>query len=373
MVQGIGLDGVGQLPGHDGEPLKAAPSAGNLDRVLKRGPVAPRLHQGVGKPPKRAEGVLNVRVRLLDTMVGEPLRLAGDPADDPVVGLDNGVRNGGAPFHDADRQYGQAAVAGDVEKAVGEVPLALPAQTRDPVGRNAVENRGGQVQFLQEFEPVEQAVGIGRVVPHLELPQPYEPARVPVRAFAQQAVEALAHPAVETCGDPGIDPAFRRDQGIRAEPLDGRHGRQDDKPAAALLDEASHQVLSGTRRFGMLCQPGLHPAHALAREHPVAVDLAQRDKVLLPGLAPCGVLEQGIPRDSELGTHELQHFLRNDLSGLQKAPRPAESAELECESKLVFRAPPGANMFDVVIRQRVVLQQGCLVRGQVENGSALAR
>ena len=167
MFEGIGPDGVGQLPGHDGEPLKAAPSAGYLDRVLKRGTVALRLHQGVGKAPKRTKGVLNVRVRLLDTKVGAPLRLAGDPADDPVVRFDNGVCNGGAPFHDADRQYGQASVAGDVEKAVGEIPLTLPPQTRDPMGRDAIENRGGQVQLLQEFEPLEQAVGIGRVVPDL--------------------------------------------------------------------------------------------------------------------------------------------------------------------------------------------------------------
>ena len=115
------------------------------------------------------------------------------------MGLDNGVRNGCTPFRYADRQKGQTPVVGDVEKAVGEVPLALSAQARDPVGRNVVE----------------------------------------------------------TCSDPGIDSAFRRDQGIRAEPLDGRHGRQDDKPPAALLDEASHQVLSGSCRLGMLCQPGL--------------------------------------------------------------------------------------------------------------------
>ena len=244
MVQGIGLDGVGQLVGHDRELFQAAPSAGGLDRALKRGTVVLRLHQGVGKSPKRAEGVLNVRVRLLDTKVGEPLRLPEDPADDPVMGLDNGVCNGGAPFRDADRQYGQATVAGDVEKAVGEVPLALPAQARNPVWWNAIENRCRQIQLLQEFEPVEQAVGSGRVVPHLELSQPDEPACASIHAFAQQAIEACTHPVIEAGGNSGLDPALRRDQRVGAVPLDGRHARQNDLPATALLHEAPYKFLT---------------------------------------------------------------------------------------------------------------------------------
>ena len=124
------------------------------------------------------------------------------------------------------------------------MPLALPAQARDPVERNAVENRGGQVQFLQEFKPVEQAVGIGRVVPLLELPQPDEPACASIRAFAQQAVEACTHPVIKAGGNSGLDPALRRDQGIRTEPLNRRHARQDELPAAALLHETRGRTSS---------------------------------------------------------------------------------------------------------------------------------
>ena len=195
---------------------------------------------------------------------------------------------------------------------------------------------------------------------------------MPVRAFAQQAVEARAHPAVETCGDPGIDPAFRRDQGIRAEPLDGRHGRQDDKPPAALLDEASHQVLSGSCRLGMLCQPGLHPAHVLALEHPVAVDPAQGDEVFTAGLFANRIWQQVVRLQAQLGRNEPRHVFRDHFARLQQSARKAKRAELQREAQLVLRPSSLPDVLDVIVRQRVVLQQGGLVRGQVEKAGALA-
>ena len=59
-----------------------------LDRAIERGTGALRLLRGVGKPPKRAKCVLNVRVRLLDTKIGEPLHHPEDPAcDDTLQGI----------------------------------------------------------------------------------------------------------------------------------------------------------------------------------------------------------------------------------------------------------------------------------------------
>ena len=104
----------------------------------------------------------------------------------------------------------------------------------------------------------------------------------------------------------------------------------------------------------------------LAREHPVAVDPAQGDKVFVAGLAPGGIGEESIARDAQLGANEIESFLGNDFTRSQKTPRVAQDAKLKREAQLVF--PPSAHpdMFDVIICQRVVLQKGCLVSRHVE-------
>ena len=85
------------------------------------------------------------------------------------MGFHNGVGNGAAPFQRADGKDGETAVAGDVPQITREVALSLPSQAGKPVGRHTGQDRLGQPKALQEFEPVEKTVHVGRVLTHLEL------------------------------------------------------------------------------------------------------------------------------------------------------------------------------------------------------------
>ena len=75
-------------------------------------------------------------MRLFDTKIGKLFCFPKDRANDPVMGFHDGVRNGRTPLHDTDRHDGQAAVTGDIEEPVGEVPLTLAAQTRANVSNS---------------------------------------------------------------------------------------------------------------------------------------------------------------------------------------------------------------------------------------------
>lgn len=141
------------------------------------------------------------------------------------MGLDHGVGDRSHPFNNADSQDGQSACARDVLKAIGEIPFTLTAKPRDPVRRNVGKHVWQQFDPLQEFKPVEQAIGIGGVLADLKLPEPDEPAGAPIHLFGKQAVKAHPHCAVEACGNAGVDSALSRDKRIGAASLDrGRAG-----------------------------------------------------------------------------------------------------------------------------------------------------
>ncbi len=78
---------------------------------------------------------------------------------------------------------------------VGGLSLALTAHTCDPVGWNAIENDHRQVCRLEEFELVEKAANVGRVIGDLELAQTCEPAQMSVGVFTRQAAVTRVHPA----------------------------------------------------------------------------------------------------------------------------------------------------------------------------------
>ena len=63
----------------------------------------------------------------------------------------------------------------------------------------------------------------------------------------------------------------------------------------------------------------------------------------------------------------------NGLPRHQNPPRISKGAKLEREAQPVVPTAPHPDLLDVVVGQRVMAQQGGCVRGQLEQGRALAR
>ena len=120
---------------------------------------------------------------------------------------------------------------------------APPAQPRDAMRRDVVEEAFRNREAPQVLEAVQQPVGGSRVAARLELPQPDEPRHADVDRLLEQMLEVAPQPGRHPLGDAGLDPAFRVDERVGAEPLDRRRGRQDGPRATASLDEPPDQVL----------------------------------------------------------------------------------------------------------------------------------
>ena len=179
---------------------------------------------------------------------------------------------------------------------------------------NASENIGGETETLQELQPVEEPVDVGRVAAHLEFAQPDEAGEPAGDLLGQECIEARARCIVETTGDAGLDPALSGNQRVGAAPLDDRYPGQDDLPASALCREAAHEILAGARILGLGREPSRHLARPVAREHPVSLGRAERLEMLLSRLATGGVGEHGAVTDPKLGADGPQHGFGNDLA-----------------------------------------------------------
>ena len=66
------------------------------------------------------------------------------------------------------------------------------------MGRNGLQQVGGKIEFLQEFQAIEQAVDVSRVPAHLEPAQPDEPAHAAVDFLGEQPVETHAYGIIQT-------------------------------------------------------------------------------------------------------------------------------------------------------------------------------
>ena len=199
------------------------------------------------------------------------------------MGLDDSVGNGAAPFQRADRKDGEAVITGNIPQITREVSLALSAQARNPVQWHIRQNAPVQSQGLQVFQPVQQAVHVGRVPPDLELTQPDKPRDRAARIFGQKGIEPRSHVIAQPTGNPGIDPPFSRDKRIRAKPFDDGDSRQNGLGRPALLDEAPCQILVRPSGFCCIVKPNSQIACPTAREHLVTVDIAQDGQVLMSG------------------------------------------------------------------------------------------
>ena len=154
---------------------ETVPSGAVRDHPVERLAGVPRADQ---RPPQLGE----CPERLADRSRFVPeLRFAGPggfairSADDPVVGLHHRVGEEHLPLDGADRENREAAVVRELAEPVGEVALPLPAQPRDPVRRDLVEEAFRNVEAPDVLEAVQQPVGVGGIAARLELPEPDEP------------------------------------------------------------------------------------------------------------------------------------------------------------------------------------------------------
>ena len=88
--------------------------------------------------------------------------------------------------------------------------------------RNGLQQIGGKIEALQEFQAIQKAVDVGRVPAHLEPAQPDEPAHAAVDFLGEQPIETPAHGIVQARGDARLYPALCGDEGAGAKTLQDR-------------------------------------------------------------------------------------------------------------------------------------------------------
>ena len=88
--------------------------------------------------------------------------------------------------HGTDGEDGERAITRNVAQPVCEVALPLAAKTGNAMRRNGLQQIGGKIEALQEFQTIEKAVDVGRVPAHLEPAQPDEPAHAAVHFLGKQ-------------------------------------------------------------------------------------------------------------------------------------------------------------------------------------------
>ena len=92
-----------------------------------------------------------------------------------------------------------------------------------------------------------------------------------------------------------------------------------------------------------------------------------------PCLLPHRIAIQVFDAHAQLCGNEAKDVPGNGLPHRQNAPRISEGTKLERETQPVVPAAQHPDLLDIVVGQRVVAQQHGFVRGQVEQGPALAR
>ena len=187
--------------------------------------------------------------------------------------------------------------------------------------RDVVEEAFRNREAPQVLEAVQQPVGGSRVAARLELPQPDEPRHAGVDRLLEQMLEVAPQPGRHPLGDAGLDPAFRVDERVGAEPLDRRRGRQDGPRATASLDEPPDQVLVRLRLRCFFVELFNEFTRGAARERPESVQAAQLRQMLVPGLGPRRVVAELLPVQVELAADEVDDRRRNELARGQQAAR----------------------------------------------------
>ena len=203
---------------------------------------------------------------------------------------------------------------------VGEVALPLPAQPRDPMRRNRVEEAFRNIEAPDVLEAVQQPVGVGGIAVRLELPEPDEPRHAGVGRLFEQMLKVSPKPGRDPLGDARFDPALRVHQRVGAEPLDRRRGRQDgSRVSRQASTNPAHQVLVRLRVFRFVGEPLDELTRRAAREVPESVQTAQFGQMLVPDLGPHRVVGELVPVQVELAADETHDGRRHELAGSQQA------------------------------------------------------
>ena len=287
------------------------------------------------------------------------------------MGLHHRVGEKQLPLDGADRENREAAAVRELAEPVGEVAFPLPAQPRDPMRGDIVEEAFRNSEAPEVLEAVQQPVRVGGIVARLELPEPDEPRHAGVDRLFEQILEVAPKPGRNPLGDAGFDPAFRVDQRVGANPLDRRRGRQDGSRVTAGLDEPAHQVLVRLRPWRFFAEPVPELMRRAAREGPESVQAAQFGKMLVPCLGPHRVVGEFVPIQVELASDEIHDGRRNELTRSKQAARVAEHAQLQREAQLVAGTPPGPDVLQVFVAQGVVAQQVGLALRKGKQGRPL--
>lgn len=233
------------------------------------------------------------------------------------MGLDHCIGNGTAPFDGADREDGQAAGARYVTQISGEVSLPLSAKAGNAVKWDTGQNSLVQGNVPEKFQPIKQAVHVGRILAHLELAQPDKAGNRTARILNQKSVKPGAAGIVYAVSNSSLDLPFCDNQGIRAKPFDDCDPGQDGLRRPALFHETSCQILVRSGCFGRTLQPGLEIARPSTREHLEAVEFAQGCQVFAAGFLASRIIDQIIRPQPKLRGQKARDRQGNNLAGRQ--------------------------------------------------------
>ena len=126
---------IGQARGHSHQVAQPVPAQLARNGLFERRGMVPGLKQRPTEVGERPQRPVDCCLGVVDTGVAELGSLAPDPADDAIVSLDQGISDPRLPFHGAHRQDGQPSAVEHLAQAVRKMPLPLPSQAGNTVGR----------------------------------------------------------------------------------------------------------------------------------------------------------------------------------------------------------------------------------------------
>ena len=142
--------------------------------------------------------------------------------------------------------------------------------------------------------------------------------------------------------------------------------------AAAFCYKPPRQILVGKRCLCFGGKPYLQIAGTPSGEHLVAVDGPKSLQMLLSRLTTGGVGEKRVARNAQLSADEAKHFVRDDFPLRQQPPRISQGAQLKRKTDPVLWPSSPADIFEVIISQRVVPKQGGFIVWQIKESGSLA-
>ena len=185
-VQRRRLDLAGQSRSLFDQLLERLPAAARLDRSRQT-----RFVVTGGKDSRTdtregfqriADGASPLAQTLFSPALASPIELA----DDPVMGLDDGICDHRSPLDHTHGKDCQLAIFRQLTEPVSVVLLALAAKPSHAVGRNPLRNARVDIQLTKYVETVEHPVHVSGAGAGLELPQPDEAGEVIVNSRPQK-------------------------------------------------------------------------------------------------------------------------------------------------------------------------------------------